>query len=113
MAHVPPTLAVDTALTYGDPTQTEVAAALNSTTVPRSEIFVTSKVPCCHDYPGAFPSLAKECSLPEFNGTTLQVLLGKLWPRTAAVAAAAAAAAAVPLLHLMHLLLTLRSRDPL
>ena len=57
--------------------------------------------------------MAKECSLPEFNGTTLQVLLGKLWPRSAAVAAAAAAAAAVPLLHLMHLLLTLRSRDPL
>ena len=36
---------LDTALTYGDTTQEQVATALKSSMVPRAELFVTSKVP--------------------------------------------------------------------
>ena len=38
---------LDTALTYGDPQQTEVGKAVRESGVPRSEIFVTTKIPCC------------------------------------------------------------------
>ena len=81
---------LDTALTYGDATQQAVAAALSATTVKRSEIFVTSKVPCCHSFP--IPGLSHDCGTPEFNGTALHsiqedvAILGKLdlvllhWP---------------------------------
>jgi len=55
---------LDTALTYGDNVQTKVAEALRTTSVPRSEIFLTTKVPCC-------PSFARWCTpkYPEFNGS--------------------------------------------
>jgi diketogulonate reductase-like aldo/keto reductase len=38
---------LDTALSYGDATQGEVAAAVKASPVPRTEIFVTTKIPCC------------------------------------------------------------------
>ena len=38
---------LDTALTYGDPQQTEVGKAVRESRIPRSEIFITTKVPCC------------------------------------------------------------------
>lgn len=55
---------IDTALTYGDDVQTKVAAALHTTAVPRSDIFLTTKVPCC-------PSPTHWCTpkYPEFNGS--------------------------------------------
>jgi len=42
---------LDTALTYGDPQQKEVGKAVRDASVPRSELFVTSKIPC---YPSDF-----------------------------------------------------------
>jgi diketogulonate reductase-like aldo/keto reductase len=54
---------LDTALTYGDIVQRQVAAALAQTTVKRSDIFVTTKVPCC-------PLTGSgHCQDPEFNGS--------------------------------------------
>ena len=38
---------IDTALVYGDDQQREVGRAVRSAEVPRSELFVTSKIPCC------------------------------------------------------------------
>ena len=38
---------VDCALDYGDARQHEIGAAIGSSGVPRSELFVTTKVPCC------------------------------------------------------------------
>ena len=41
---------LDTALTYGKATQLEVAAAVKAAVaqgIPRSDIFVTTKIPCC------------------------------------------------------------------
>ena len=55
---------IDTALTYGDDVQTKVARAIATSGVPRSEIFLTTKVPCCTDTFG--PCAA------EFNGTIAQ-----------------------------------------
>lgn len=58
---------IDTALTYGDPTQEKVAAAMKATSVPRGEIFLTTKVPCC---PGKFHGKpVAACSRPEFSGS--------------------------------------------
>lgn len=37
----------DTAYDYGDDNQNEVGRAVRSSTVPRSELFVTTKIPCC------------------------------------------------------------------
>ena len=54
---------IDTALTYGDPTQKKVAHALATTAVARSEIFVTTKIPCCP------LSESHHCTDPEFNGS--------------------------------------------
>ena len=59
---------IDTALTYGDATQKSVAAAMAATAVARKDIFLTSKVPCCHDYP--IPGIAHDCQ-GEYNGTAL------------------------------------------
>lgn len=39
--------AVDSALDYGDARQQEIGRAISSSGVPRSELFVTTKVPCC------------------------------------------------------------------
>jgi len=38
---------LDTALTYTDRQQAEVGAAVRESGIPREEIFVTSKIPCC------------------------------------------------------------------
>ena len=38
---------VDTALVYGDKAQRETGRAVAESTLPRSEIFVTTKIPCC------------------------------------------------------------------
>ena len=42
---------LDTAFDYGNATQREVGAAIAASGLPRSEIFVTTKIPCC---PSAF-----------------------------------------------------------
>jgi len=52
---------IDTAATYGDQIQRDVAAAVKRATVPRSEIFLTSKVPCCPEAWGT------DCVNPEFD----------------------------------------------
>ena len=58
---------LDTALSYGDVTQGKVAAAVKASPVPRSEIFVTTKIPCC---PGNWDGQPiKSCSTPEFSGS--------------------------------------------
>ena len=58
---------LDTALTYGDPTQEKVAAAIKATDVPRDEIFLTTKVPCC---PRQFDGKPLAyCQKPEFSGS--------------------------------------------
>ena len=44
----------------------QVAAAMDSTSVPRDQIFLTTKIPCCPF------SLTKSCSDPEFGGTAAQ-----------------------------------------
>lgn len=38
---------LDTALVYGDPAQKETGESVRKSGVPRSEVFVTTKVPCC------------------------------------------------------------------
>ena len=38
---------LDTALTYGDSQQAEVGKAVRESGIPRSELFVTTKIPCC------------------------------------------------------------------
>lgn len=53
---------LDTALTYGDDVQNEVAAAVKASSVARPEIFLTTKIPCC-------PSRSEHCEDAEFNGT--------------------------------------------
>lgn len=59
---------IDTALTYGDLTQKKVAAAIGSqTAVPRKDIFLTTKVPCCPNVFGPFPGA--HCTVAEFNGS--------------------------------------------
>ena len=40
---------LDTALVYGDPAQKEVGAAVRASGLSRSELFVTTKIPCCPD----------------------------------------------------------------
>jgi 2,5-diketo-D-gluconate reductase A len=77
---------IDTALTYGDVIQQKVARALATTDVPRSDIFVTTKVPCC---PLADSG---KCKQPEYSGSIAQdiskdiAILGKVdllllhWP---------------------------------
>ena len=52
---------LDTALTYTDPLNAQMAAAIadHSATIPRAELWVTTKVPCC---PGT-----SFCSDPEYN----------------------------------------------
>ena len=54
---------IDTALTYGDDVQHKVAKAIKTSTVPRSEIFLTTKVPCCP------LSDSRHCTSKEFNGS--------------------------------------------
>ena len=47
---------LDTALMYGDAVQTEVGAAIKwgkATGIPREEIFLTTKIPCCPMHPNA------------------------------------------------------------
>ena len=42
---------LDTAFDYGDKAQREVGASVASSGIPRSELFITTKIPCC---PSAF-----------------------------------------------------------
>jgi diketogulonate reductase-like aldo/keto reductase len=55
---------LDTALTYTDDINAQISAAIKAYPIPRSEIFVTTKVPCC---PG--PHWMKWCGMAEYNGT--------------------------------------------
>ena len=55
---------LDSALQYGDEVQGEMAAAITSSKVGRSEIFLTTKVPCC---PAVVPELCQG-----MNGTVAQ-----------------------------------------
>jgi 2,5-diketo-D-gluconate reductase A len=52
---------LDTALTYGDAIQRDIAAAITQSTVPREDIFLTTKVPCCPEAWGG------DCAKPEFS----------------------------------------------
>jgi 2,5-diketo-D-gluconate reductase A len=58
---------VDCALDYGDARQGEMGRAVASSGIPRSELFVTTKVPCCpkaHFGASGWPWLpAKNCTL--------------------------------------------------
>jgi diketogulonate reductase-like aldo/keto reductase len=60
---------LDTALTYTDGINAQVADALEAypATAPRSAVWVTTKVPCC---PG--PAWMKWCGMEEYNGTVAQ-----------------------------------------
>ena len=55
---------LDTALTYGDAQQQEVGKAVRESGVARSELFVTSKIPCC---PSPFTS--RLCATTSPNAT--------------------------------------------
>ena len=62
---------IDTALTYGDDVQ-KVAASVAKSGVPRSDIFLTTKVPCCPNVFGARGvGRGAQCgpTTPEFNGS--------------------------------------------
>lgn len=55
---------IDTALTYTDPINIQISKAIKAhSEIPREDIFVTTKIPCC-------PSRA--CNMPEYNGTIAQ-----------------------------------------
>eukprot|EP01048_Picozoa_sp_COSAG05_P011947 COSAG05_NODE_1163_length_5656_cov_2.387979_7_plen_123_part_00 len=56
---------IDTALTYGTAQQHECGAAIRASGVPRSEIFLATKVPCC---PGP------ECPGKPRRNTTADIL---------------------------------------
>lgn len=63
---------IDTALTYGDDVQKKVAASIAASGVPRSEVFLATKVPCCPNVFGAQhggPGAHCGPSTPEFNGS--------------------------------------------
>ena len=54
---------IDTALTYSDPLNRKIAQALRDhPEIPRAEIFLTTKVPCC-------PGTPEFCENGEYNGT--------------------------------------------
>ena len=44
---------LDTARMYGDDVQEQVGAAVAASTLDRSEIFVTTKIPCCPSHFGS------------------------------------------------------------
>ena len=55
---------IDTALVYGDPQQREVGEAVRAAVargIPRSDIFVTSKIPCCPGKAFAGPTSVQQC----------------------------------------------------
>ena len=57
---------IDTALTYTDAINHEIGAAIRKhPEIPRKDLFVTTKVPCC-------PGLTPYCLLPEYNGNISQ-----------------------------------------
>lgn len=63
---------IDTALTYGDDVQRKVAAAIKASGVPRGQIFLATKVPCCPNALDVKPTSSPRgahCSTSEFNGT--------------------------------------------
>jgi len=62
---------LDTALTYSDAINQQIAHAIqhHAADIPRQELFITTKVPCC------LPKLSNPyCFLPEYNGTIAQDL---------------------------------------
>lgn len=58
---------IDTALTYTDPQNALIADAISTAGIPRSELWVTTKVPCC-------PSGSRWCSMSEFNVSTVDAM---------------------------------------
>jgi len=63
---------LDTALNYGDAVQKEVAAAMQSSIVPRDQIFLTTKIPCCPPTmvgSGFGSRIRQSCAIPEFGGS--------------------------------------------
>eukprot|EP00658_Telonema_sp_P-2_P073516 TRINITY_DN6259_c0_g1_i5.p1 TRINITY_DN6259_c0_g1~~TRINITY_DN6259_c0_g1_i5.p1 ORF type:complete len:352 (+),score=86.44 TRINITY_DN6259_c0_g1_i5:95-1057(+) len=57
---------LDTALVYGDAAQAEVGSAISASGLPRSSVFVTTKIPCC-------PSLQWEAYNNNSNATCATV----------------------------------------
>lgn len=63
---------MDTALCYGNDAQADVASAIESKMVSRSEIFVTTKVPCCPS--DIYPYSTEQCkTLRGFNQTDTNI----------------------------------------
>ena len=62
---------LDTALTYGVPTQTSVGEAVRASGLKREEIFVTTKIPCC---PKA--RFGSTCDAP-YNGSVAEDVKGE------------------------------------
>ena len=62
---------LDTALTYGVPTQTSVGEAVRASGLKREEIFVTTKIPCC---PQAM--VGSMCDAP-YNGSVAEDVKGE------------------------------------
>ena len=57
---------IDTALTYTDDINRQIAAAIKEhPEIPRSALWITTKVPCC-------PGTPSFCSQSEYNGTVAQ-----------------------------------------
>jgi len=54
---------LDSGYVYGDDNQRELGQAINNSGVPRSELFVITKMPCC---PSSFPD--QICTHPEQQG---------------------------------------------
>lgn len=59
---------LDTALSYGDATQKQVASAIAQSGLQRDKIFLTTKVPCCPT------SIKGYCDNPELNHTIEDVI---------------------------------------
>lgn len=63
---------IDTALMYGDADQKQVGQAVVASGRPRSELFVTSKIPCCPAGESAYGQ-SKCKSLPQWQNVTAAI----------------------------------------
>jgi diketogulonate reductase-like aldo/keto reductase len=67
---------MDCALDYGSARQTEMGRAVASSGLPRSELFITTKVPCCpkaHFGPSGWPFLpVANCTTPRNTSTDIE-----------------------------------------
>lgn len=68
---------LDTALSYGDSDQQNVQASITASGLPRSEFFVTTKVPCCPARSFPFP-YAEQCAGPRNTTADAEHNLAKL-----------------------------------